>query len=388
MRVAILGERMYDGDNATFSALSKVPGTRLFACFPRPNTDVPIDMKMFSWLEDQYVFTPYRSSNRLAHYFNSGDLDVAVLEQKLRAFAPEAFLVASWHVPAYRKVLRKFPDALKIVRFDNQWSGSWRQRLGAMFARYYIHNLFDVAFVGGERQAQLARMLGFADGRIWQGAFTCNHDRYGRIYHQAKDRPGPMPRSFLYVGLLSPRKGAHLLAEAYQLYRSRTDDPWPLTICGLGDLYDEVKDQAGVDMRGFVQPTDLPAIYGESACLVSPSTFEAWGYVLHEATAAGLPVICTAAAGAGVHLVRDYFNGFVVQPGDVEGLANALCRFAALSDERRRLMGDNSHRLSLQFTPALWAEQFHARSMELLDRKRLSRFGHGSGTWPEGASGA
>lgn len=370
MRVAILGERMYDADNATLSALSRIPDMRLFACYPKPNTDVPLEMDMFSWLEDKHVFTPYRSQNRVAHYFKSGDLDPDVLEQKLRAFRPDVFLVASWHVPAYRTVLRKFPDAPKIVRFDNQWSGSWRQRLGSMFAKYYLHNLFDVAFVGGERQAQLARALGFEDGQIWQGAFTCNHDRYCPVYHERKARSGPMPRSFLYVGLLSPRKGGHLLAEAYQIYRSRTDDPWSLTICGLGDLYDTVKSQDGVDMRGFVQPADLPGVFAESGCLVSPSTFEAWGYVLHEATASGLPVICTAAAGAGVHLVRDYFNGFVAQAGDVEGLANAMGRFAALDDERRRAMGDNSNKLSFQFTPALWAEQFHSRSAELLAGKR------------------
>ena len=116
MRIAILGKRMYDGDNATYKALSDVPGTRLFACFPQPATNAPIDLKMFSWLEDQYVYTPFESNNRLAHYFRSGDLDEAVLEQKLRAFDPEVFLVTAWHVPAYRRMLRKFPNALKIAR--------------------------------------------------------------------------------------------------------------------------------------------------------------------------------------------------------------------------------------------------------------------------------
>jgi glycosyltransferase involved in cell wall biosynthesis len=360
---------MYDGDIATFKALSQIPGTRLFISYPHSGRNVPLDLSMLSWIEDRYCFTACDSDIGLAHYLDSGDIDEAVLDRKVREFNPDVFFVCSWHVRVYRRLLRRYPHIPKVLRFDNQWLGTWRQRLGVLIAPYYLHRLFDAAFVPGERQAVFARHLGFKEPQIWQGTFTCDNDRFSRVYHERKSRSAKLPQRFLFVGLLLPKKGVQPLIEAYRLYRARATDPWPVTVCGLGPLFDQFQAQEGVDMRGFVQPTELPAIFGQSACLVAPSVFEPWSYVVHEATAAGLSVICTSAAGASVHLVRERFNGFVVAPNDVEGLASAMLQYSAFSDERRRVMGDNSYQLSLQFTPELWAELFHFTASRLIERR-------------------
>jgi glycosyltransferase involved in cell wall biosynthesis len=299
-------------------------------------------------------------------------MDEAVLDKKVKDFRPDVFLVSSWHVPVYRRLLRRYPKIPKVVRFDNQWFGTWRQKLGALVAPLYIHKTFEAAFVGGERQAEFARHIGFKEQQIWHSAFSCDTDRFNRIYRQRKGQAGGNPRSFLFVGLLLPKKGVGPLAEAYRSYRARTQDPWPLTVCGLGPLAEVLEGQAGVDMRGFVQPPDMAEIYAQSSCLLAPSTFEPWGYVPHEAAAAGLAVITTTVVGSSVHLVRDCFNGFLIPPEDAESLANAMLRYTSLSDERRRTMADNSYSLSLQFTPQLWAENFHSRASDLIARKGRS----------------
>ena len=91
----------------------------------------------------------------------------------------------------------------------------------------------------------------------------------------------------------------------------------------------------GVDLLGFVQPDSLPALLARSGCLVLPSRFEPWGVVVHEAAAAGLPVVCTSVAGAASRLVLDGYNGVVVPPGDPGALARALLRISGASDAER-----------------------------------------------------
>ena len=48
---------------------------------------------------------------------------------------------------------------------------------------------------------------------------------------------------------------------------------------------------------------NLPALYSRADCLVLPSRSEAWGMVLNEAAAAGLPLVATEAAGGGYDLI-------------------------------------------------------------------------------------
>jgi glycosyltransferase involved in cell wall biosynthesis len=167
---------------------------------------------------------------------------------------------------------------------------------------------------------------------------------------------------------LSSEKGILPLTEAYAMYSREQDNPWPLIIAGTGPLSAELQGRSGVDCRGFVQPSQLPDVYADAGCLILPSSFEPWGVVIHEATAAGLPVICTTSCGAGVHLVQDHYNGYVVEPNNPTELAQAMARYGRLSEQRRREMSAASYSLSLQFTPQRWAQTVLERAAELRQR--------------------
>src|SRR6266849_7649266 len=124
-----------------------------------------------------------------------------------------------------------------------------------------------------------------------------------------------------------------------------------------------------VALCGFVQPKLLPHLFANAGCLVLPSLFEPWGVVIHEGAAAGLPIICTSACGAAVHLVNDR-SGFVVPAGNVEELALALSRFTHLADDTRQAMSAASFDLSLQYTPVRWADYVYTRTSEMLNKAR------------------
>ncbi len=267
-------------------------------------------------------------------------------------FAPHALLVSSWNPPQYRHVsLAMRGCTLRVLCMDNAWLGSAKQWGARAIATRYVQPAYDVAFLPGERQATFARMLGFPDDRILWGLYTCDHQAF-----TAARRAGgeDAPNSFLFAGRLVREKGVDVLAEAYRSYRGSTPDPWPLIVSGTGPLAKTLDSAPGVEMAGFVPPHELPALFSRSGCLVLPSRFEPWGVVVHEATSAGLAVICSSACGSSTRLVLDGYNGAVVRPGDPISLTEAMRWMSAPTTDRAEL-ARHSFELSHQFTPERWA---------------------------------
>jgi UDP-glucose:tetrahydrobiopterin glucosyltransferase len=129
-----------------------------------------------------------------------------------------------------------------------------------------------------------------------------------------------------WVARLSPEKGLEDAAAA----AARTG--LPLRIWGVvEDPAYWARVRAGVpagvlDHRGFVATGELQAELGRcQALLVTPRWVEAYGNVVAEALAVGVPVICYRRGGP-PELVRDGRTGFVVEPDSIDGLVDAIRR--------------------------------------------------------------
>jgi glycosyltransferase involved in cell wall biosynthesis len=85
-----------------------------------------------------------------------------------------------------------------------------------------------------------------------------------------------------------------------------------------------------VKLTGFLERSDVLAILGASDIFVMTSTYEGTPITLLEAAALGLPIVSTRAGGI-PELVNDREHALLVEPGDVQGLAQAL---AKLSQDR------------------------------------------------------
>ena len=290
--------------------------------------------------------------------------DADALERLLADFEPDAIVVCSWNVAAYRQVCRtRQGRTLRIVAMDNQWRGTPKQWAGVASSRFLLEPTYDAAWVCDERQADFAGRLGYPVERLLWGLYSGDHPRFAAVA-RARGTALPPP-AFLFVGRLVPEKGVDVLAAAYRRYRGLVDDPWPLMISGSGPdqhLLDEVD---GVKQLGFVQPADVPDVFAAAGCLVLPSRFEPWAVVIHEAAAAGLPIVCSKACGASARLVLDSYNGVVVTEGDAEALARALLRIHRTDDDERRAMGVASESLAAQYSPEQWSGRLLRRIPEL-----------------------
>ena len=176
----------------------------------------------------------------------------------------------------------------------------------------------------------------------------------------------PVPRAFLFVGRFVECKGLDQLAKAYELYRNRVRDPWPLICCGSGPLESELRGRRGIHLEGFIQPDRLSEKLASAGCFILPSTLENWSIALHEAASAGLLILASENVGATAHLVQSNYNGYIFKSHDIESMSALMSHISNLNEERLDAMSRASHLLSKQFTPARWADTIlESRSLTL-----------------------
>jgi glycosyltransferase involved in cell wall biosynthesis len=343
VKAAVLWTGLSGYLNACLKELAGRPGVELRVCHQAPTADAPYDERQFAWMQERLVWK------------SAGDLDR--LESWLDAFNPDVMVMASWHLPQYRRVARtRRGRSLRVMVMDNAWRGTMKQWLGVLTAGAYVRPIADAAWLPGERQAVFARKLGFEENRILWGSFSCDQPLFAAQYEARVKAGRSMPRGFIYSGRLVRAKGIDVLAEAYERYRAQSTNPWPLVCYGSGPERIRLEGLPGVRVEGFVQPEALPEKLAECGCFILPSRFEPWALALHEAASAGLILLASEKVGAAVHLIRPGRNGFLFNSLNAGQLAKLMMRVAEMGTERREAMAEASHGLSKLYSPQQWAD--------------------------------
>lgn len=152
--------------------------------------------------------------------------------------------------------------------------------------------------------------------------------------------------NILYVGNVICQKGLHVLLQALE----RMDrDCCRLTVAGRLDMEPSYVQQLrrqikcsdlepSIQFTGPLNGSELTSCYQQHDILVLPSVNEAYGIVYIEAQGFGLPVVGTHAGGA-AEIIQHGINGYLIEPGDHESLAELL---TLLSNDRALL-----HRISI-----------------------------------------
>ncbi len=341
MRLAVLHHSLTGYSNICLKALHAHGDVKIFLahCTLDPNT--PFDSNMFTWVESRYEWKQQPDADQLL--------------AKINEFKPDLLLTLGWHVPAYSRAAKALKGvARRVLYFDNTWRGTPKQWLGVLVAPVHVRPLAEFVWVPGSLQRDFARRLGFADSQIIDGYLSGDSHLFETVRERREQLP-VKPKAFLFVGRLVTVKGVSVLLKGYAEYRSKCTDPWPLICVGSGPLAGEVASAPGAVMAGFLQPEQLAEKMLEASVFVLPSLFEPWGVVVNEAASAGMPMIVSEAVGSGVHLVQSGFNGYVVEIGSPESLANAMLRFHHMDESSLVRMGKASEQLSEQYTPERWA---------------------------------
>jgi glycosyltransferase involved in cell wall biosynthesis len=174
-----------------------------------------------------------------------------------------------------------------------------------------------------------------------------------------RPREEPVPRRsgrpvLISVGRLVEKKGYADLLQALQKLRS-SGSLFTCSIYGDGPLrgpLTQLRDSLGLtgyvsfsgerDREGIVDALNAADVFTLTPVVTDDGDRDGIPNVLVEAMACGLPVVATSAGGVG-ELVVDAVNGYVTEPGNVEGIAKGLATLLA-SPELRSDMGREARR--------------------------------------------
>ncbi|MEA2065202.1 MAG: glycosyltransferase family 4 protein [Patescibacteria group bacterium] len=159
----------------------------------------------------------------------------------------------------------------------------------------------------------------------------------------------------LFVGRLDRAhyfKGVNFLIKAFYKLTQKTDNV-RLIIVGDGDMKFEYQQTAfnfglrdNVIFTGEASNKDLTRFYNLSDIFVLPSIdkSEAFGIVLLEAMASGIPVIASNLPGVR-SLVENGINGFLTEPKNADDLTEKM-RLILKNDELKKNMGINGRKIA------------------------------------------
>jgi len=142
---------------------------------------------------------------------------------------------------------------------------------------------------------------------------------------------------FLFLGNLTRRKGAYdLITAAEHVTRRGTDivlqlaggEVEPGQRSEIEKRISESPCSKQIKLLGVITGHEKEHILATSDCVVLPSYAEGLPMVLLEGMAHGLPVIATR-VGSIPETVENEVEGFLIEPGDVDGLAENMYRLAS-----------------------------------------------------------
>jgi glycosyltransferase involved in cell wall biosynthesis len=213
-----------------------------------------------------------------------------------------------------------------------------------------VYGLCDCLLAIGTANAEFYRAMMVADRKLFLVPYAVDNARFAaaadlsgeqkgairNLYKIPADRP-----AILYAAKFTSRKRPADLLQAVQLLRSRGSSAFTLIMGGSGELEPELRAYCSdnqlnnVIFTGFINQSQLPALYAACDVFVLPSEQEPWGLAVNEAMCAGLPIVVSKEVGCTRDLVSDGVNGYTPDAGNIGALANALSNLIENAELRR-----------------------------------------------------
>ena len=299
-------------------------------------------------ISEKFKYIPDKKENFQPILFK--DQPKKQVYQDILKFNPSVLVVAGWMIKDYvwiAKQIKKNTKIKVVAMSDTPWYGTLKQKINAWLSPLHLKKAFDFLWVAGYRQYDYARKLGFANNQIIFNSLSADNKLFHHVDIERKKTN--YPKNFLYVGRFAPEKGLNILLEAWEKIEDKQG--WTLTLIGDGPLKNEFIHREDIKIKDYMAHDELLLEMQNAGCFVLPSLHEPWALVIHEAACAGLPIICTEVCGAAPHFVIDKFNGFQVNKGDSQDLANKIVLLMNHTDKELIEMSTKSRVLSNGISP-------------------------------------
>jgi glycosyltransferase involved in cell wall biosynthesis len=219
-----------------------------------------------------------------------------------------------------------------------RWWVRWSKRGLLRMCQYHIYQSPASLEV-------LTKIYGCTPERLISAPYEGGASLFKRILRETESRPltrhdlGFDSRTvFLYAGNLHSFKGVADIVQAAALLHE--DESFQCIFVGPEEPaskdgatiehFMQLARSKGVERRvsflGPVAPHKLAAIYLAVDAVLLPTHKDCFPKVLVEAGLAGKPMVTTSACGSAGLIVQDGVNGFVIEPGNIAQLAQAMTK--------------------------------------------------------------
>lgn len=264
--------------------------------------------------------------------------DTPEIGERLRDGRFDALLVTGWGQKSSLQGIwaAKRAGLPVMVRGDSQLDTprSGLKRAGKSLAYPIFLSAFDAALYVGVRSKAYYRHYRYPEPRLFFSPHCVDNqwfaERATPAARQAlRTEIGAAPDEpiVLFAGKLQALKRPVDVVEAAAQARTRPR----VMVAGSGAMAAEMQARAhalGVkmDMLGFRNQSQMPAVYAAADVLMLSSDWETWGLVCNEALACGRPILVSSSVGCGDDLAADEMAGARYPTGDAAQAAQALDR--------------------------------------------------------------
>jgi glycosyltransferase involved in cell wall biosynthesis len=301
------------------------------------------------------------------------DVDRLNVSAQLRAMLdklePTHLAIAGYDRPEMRAAIAwaNRNQRVCVLMSETKWDDRPRRWWRSLAARYWVDRV-DAALVAGAPAGEYLVQLGLPRERIFRHYSAVDNAYFereaARHRRESVATASVLPEHFFLAScrLIERRKNIKRLLAAHAAYREQVgSSAWELVICGDGEDRAMLESSAGAGVRfeGFAQIDQLAQYYARASCFIHPAMNEAWGLVVNEAMASGLPVLVSRRCGCAYDLVREGENGFTFDPHSVEEITRLMGQVASMTDEQRAQMGKRSQAIIAgfgveRFAAGLW----------------------------------
>lgn len=215
--------------------------------------------------------------------------------------------------------------------------------------KWLISRFDGFVAIGSQNRAYYLE-LGAAEDRIFFAPFSVNNADFALVPEVAAAKRAEIRRSLdipdqavvvLYASKLTALKRPRDLVTAFGDLARECSSAW-LLMAGSGEEMPHLLTSASergierIRFIGFQNQQALPGLYAACDLFVLPSQGDAWGLVVNEVMAAGLPVIVSDEVGAAPDLVEGKGTGVVYSCGDIDALRSALSEWISKAERRQQ----------------------------------------------------
>ncbi|OYD42800.1 glycosyl transferase family 1 [Sphingobacterium cellulitidis] len=183
---------------------------------------------------------------------------------------------------------------------------------------------------------------------------------------QIQEKSNLDSQKVIAVGRYDYQKRFEDLIESWKIVQQKEPN-WQLNIYGKGpekDALQQLIDHSLLNDSVFLREPvrDIDKKYSESSLIVMTSRYEGLPMALLEGQAAGLPMVSYACKCGPRDIIKEGVNGFLLEEGDKEGVANKILTIIR-DKELRDEMGRNSFEMSKNFSEEVvmnkWIQLFN-----------------------------